>query len=127
TKMKNVMTRAWEIAREGYIKFGGKVVEYFAEALRMAWAEVKAAKEKVEIALAPGSRKHKSWLAVIKGPHAKFRLDREFLESDVDGAKVFNVGNGIYKACDGGDRYFIEVANGEYNVVNDGWVYDQFA
>ena len=39
--MKNVMTRAWEIAREGAANFGGKVKEYFAEALRMAWAETK--------------------------------------------------------------------------------------
>lgn len=39
--MKNVMTRAWEIARSGQKKFGGTAKEYFAEALRMAWAEVK--------------------------------------------------------------------------------------
>lgn len=35
------MKRAWEIAREGFNKFGGKVKEYFAEALKMAWAEAK--------------------------------------------------------------------------------------
>lgn len=39
--MKNVMVRAWEIAKKGQEKFGGKVSEYFAEALKMAWAEVK--------------------------------------------------------------------------------------
>lgn len=39
--MKNVMVRAWEIAKEGVKKFGGKVKEYFAQALTMAWAEVK--------------------------------------------------------------------------------------
>lgn len=43
--MKNVMTRAWEIAREGVTKFGGKVKEYFAQALVMAWAEIKNAAE----------------------------------------------------------------------------------
>lgn len=37
--MKNIMTRAWEIAKEGQVKFGGKVSEYLAEALKMAWAE----------------------------------------------------------------------------------------
>jgi hypothetical protein len=37
----NVMKRAWEIAKEGQTKFGGKVKEYFAEALKMAWSEVK--------------------------------------------------------------------------------------
>ncbi|WP_203363102.1 hypothetical protein [Bacillus sp. REN10] len=39
--MKNVMVRAWEIARQGVVKFGGKVKEYFAQALTMAWAEAK--------------------------------------------------------------------------------------
>lgn len=37
----NVMKRAWEIAKEGQKKFGGKVKEYFSQALKMAWAEVK--------------------------------------------------------------------------------------
>lgn len=39
--MKNVMVRAWEIAKEAVAKFGGKVKEYFAQALAMAWKEVK--------------------------------------------------------------------------------------
>lgn len=34
------MKRAWEIAREGQRKFGGKVSEYLSEALKMAWEEV---------------------------------------------------------------------------------------
>lgn len=37
--MKNIMARAWRIAKEGQVKFGGKVSEYIAEALKMAWAE----------------------------------------------------------------------------------------
>ncbi|POD46302.1 hypothetical protein BKM15_26025 [Pseudomonas syringae pv. syringae] len=45
--MKNVMTRAWEIAKEGVAKFGGKVKEYFAISLKMAWAEHKAIKAEV--------------------------------------------------------------------------------
>lgn len=39
--MKNIMTRAWEIARTGAEKFGGKAKDYFAHALKMAWAEYK--------------------------------------------------------------------------------------
>lgn len=39
--MKNVMVRAWEIAKAAVAKFGGKVKEYFAQALAMAWKEVK--------------------------------------------------------------------------------------
>ena len=38
---KEVMQKAWEIAREGVEKFGGKVKEYFAKALKIAWAIVK--------------------------------------------------------------------------------------
>lgn len=37
-----IMKNAWTIAKEGATKFGGKVVEYFAEALKEAW---KLAKE----------------------------------------------------------------------------------
>ncbi|MBW4083552.1 hypothetical protein [Paenibacillus sp. S150] len=44
--MKNVMVRAWKIAREAVAKFGGKVREYFSQALAMAWKEVKAIREK---------------------------------------------------------------------------------
>jgi hypothetical protein len=32
-----VMKQAWQIAREGAARFGGRVVEFFAEALREAW------------------------------------------------------------------------------------------
>lgn len=39
--MRNVMKKAWEIAREGVKKFGGNVKEYFSQALKMAWAIVK--------------------------------------------------------------------------------------
>lgn len=39
----NVMKKAWEIARKGQKQFGGKVKEYFAQALKMAWEIVKNA------------------------------------------------------------------------------------
>lgn len=39
--MKNVMTRAWEIAKEAVVKFGGSAVEYLSGALKQAWKEVK--------------------------------------------------------------------------------------
>lgn len=41
--MKNVMVKAWKIAKAAVVKFGGKAKEYIAEAMKMAWAEVKAA------------------------------------------------------------------------------------
>ena len=45
--MKNIMKRAWEIAKEAVKKFGGKVRQYFAEALRMAWEEAKNVVKKI--------------------------------------------------------------------------------
>lgn len=38
---KQIMKRAWEIAKDGAKKFGGKVREYFAVALSIAWKEMK--------------------------------------------------------------------------------------
>lgn len=41
TAKKEIMKNAWEIAREGQKAFGGKVSEYFAESLKIAWAQAK--------------------------------------------------------------------------------------
>lgn len=41
TDKKKLMKEAWNIAKEGQKVFGGKVSEYFAEALKMAWAQTK--------------------------------------------------------------------------------------
>ncbi|MCE2320810.1 hypothetical protein GPX65_08500 [Streptococcus thermophilus] len=38
---KTVMTNAWKIAKEAVKTFGGKAIEYIAEALKMAWATAK--------------------------------------------------------------------------------------
>ncbi|MCO7127840.1 hypothetical protein NIE88_19005 [Sporolactobacillus shoreicorticis] len=48
--MKNVMSRAWEIAKEGQKKFGGKASQYFAMALKMAWKKAKEGNKVVSIA-----------------------------------------------------------------------------
>lgn len=42
TTKKEIMSNAWKIAKEGQKAFGGKVSEYFAEALKMAWAQAKS-------------------------------------------------------------------------------------
>ncbi|MBU5341323.1 hypothetical protein [Caldifermentibacillus hisashii] len=36
-KLKMIMSNAWDIARRGQKKYGGKVKDYFAEALRISW------------------------------------------------------------------------------------------
>lgn len=111
---KQVMVRAWEIARKGQKKFGGKVKEYFAEALKIAWVEVKAPK-KATITTTFGSRRNKSWVAKITGTHPKWKLNREFVDAvkaNEYAGKTFELGNGIYEVCDAGEREFIQVVNG---------------
>lgn len=54
--MKNVMARAWEIAREAQVKFGGKVREYFAYSLRLAWAETKVPADRIELVKEVGTK-----------------------------------------------------------------------
>lgn len=48
--MENVMTNAWEIAYKGKNEFGGKVKEYFAQALRLAWAIFKKEEKQMNYA-----------------------------------------------------------------------------
>lgn len=47
--MKEIMDRAWEIAREGQRSFGGKVIEYLSDSLKMAWKEAKEGKKIVSL------------------------------------------------------------------------------
>jgi len=120
--MKNIMTRAWEIAREGQGKFGGKVSEYLSEALKIAWAEIVNRKAILETTF--GSRKNKSWVAKIISTHPKWKLDRKFVdavEENEYAGKTFELENGIYEVCDAGERDFIEVENGDiyYMEYND--------
>jgi hypothetical protein len=41
---KQVMVRAWELAKQGTKKFGGKAVDFFVSALTIAWKEIKSHK-----------------------------------------------------------------------------------
>ena len=61
--MKNVMTRAWEIAREAVKNFGGKVKEFFSQSLKMAWEEIKGEVKMVEL---KGSEKQVKWATDIR-------------------------------------------------------------
>lgn len=57
TNLKNIMTRAWAIAKEAVANFGGKASEYIAEAMKMAWAEVKEVRYTVEDLIAMGAKR----------------------------------------------------------------------
>lgn len=112
--MKKVMVRAWEIARKAVVKFGGKVKEYFAQALAMAWREAKAPKY-VEIDLKADTRKCRTWVAKIVGPHEVYKLDRQFLNQDSTdefGDKIYRLFNGVYEYNNGRRREFIKVEDG---------------
>ena len=52
----NIMTQAWNLAREGAKKFGGKVREYFASALRMAWEATRKPVDVVAALIALGGK-----------------------------------------------------------------------
>lgn len=61
--MKKVMVRAWEIAKEAVQKFGGKVKEFFQQALIIAWSEIKNGVKMVEL---KGSEKQITWAEEIR-------------------------------------------------------------
>lgn len=44
--MKEVMCKAWEIAKKAAKKWGGKAIEYIGGALKMAWEKAKGLSEK---------------------------------------------------------------------------------
>lgn len=66
--MKQIMKRAWELAKQGVVKFGGKVREYFAASLSIAWKEIKGMEVKLNEAVAfeTGSEKQQKWANEIR-------------------------------------------------------------
>lgn len=116
--MKNVMTRAWEIAKEGQRKFGGKVSEYLAEALKMAWAETRRPKQ-VKVSVNYGWKK--CYVAKINGTHPKWKLDRSFLKADkkhrsysgkTGHDEFYIMEDGIYEKASGDNREYFIIENG---------------
>ena len=45
--MKQIMKRAWEIAKEAARKFGGRACEYIALAMKEAWKEIRTMKKDI--------------------------------------------------------------------------------
>jgi hypothetical protein len=120
--MKNVMSRAWEIAKEGADIYGGKVREYFATALRLAWKEIKnPAPIKARFELKNDTRKTRTWIAAITGTHPVYKYDRTFLNPDAIDEyddKIFLLADGYYDVHNGSKRRYIEVANGEITTID---------
>lgn len=139
--MKNIMQKAWEIAKTGQEKFGGKVKEYFAQALKMAWAVAKKAEVAAEVATATivtscGSKKLKAYVAKIVGKDARWGLQRSFLtpqcESEWDDKTfTFELNEGdvyeIQAAKYDVDRHYRIVENGELTYISPDSVKTMFA
>lgn len=80
--MKQIMKRAWEIAKDGVKKFGGKVREYFAESLKLAWVQI--ANERGAIGNAPQVIEQ-TW-TTSKGTQIVYKYTtEEVVELSVDG------------------------------------------
>ena len=121
-----IFTNAWEIARNAQNKFGGKVSEYFAESLRLAY---KLAKGEVAMTfvleMEAGSRKHKPWVAKIEGEDAKWNFKRDFIKAS--GYGEWTLEDGVYDVK--GDvhniegisyeRRYIKVKNGIAKEINE--------
>ena len=123
--MKNVMIRAWEIAKDGVAKFGGKVKEYFAEALKMAWAEMNAPKT-AEIRF-PYCKKH--WCAKIIGSDIVYKLERDFLVAEEDGNDIVyaNLTAGIYQLSRFGKTgNYLKIENGVTSDITESEVMEMF-
>lgn len=110
-----IMKRAWAIAKEAAVKFGGKASEYIAEALRLAWAEFRAP-QLITIELREPNRKQKTWVARIVGTHPVYKLDRRFVNASE--GYTWELEEGIYEVCENGKRYFIRVAAGDWRRID---------
>ncbi len=133
--MRNVMVKAWEIARNGQKRYGGKVTEYFAQALKIAWSLIKKGANKMQepfvmIETLSGSRKHKTWVAEITGTHPQYKFNRKFIDAwdEWSGGKEFKLFTGkYYEICDGGDRTFVKVKDGVVERISAGELAEYFA
>lgn len=130
--MKNVMTIAWGIAKEGAAKFGGSVKSYFAEALKLAWASIKNVAKEVTVELVSGSRKYKSWVAEIVGTHAKFKFERQFINKfkgvELETNKIYTLEEGkVYDVNNVNSRYYATVRNGQLVELNESEVMELVA
>src|SRR5690625_2402189 len=71
-----VMRSAWDIARKGQSRFGGSVKEYFAEALRIAWAIIKKRKDARQVKLSKFDQFRFEGLDVRQRSNKYYELNR---------------------------------------------------
>lgn len=111
--IKQVMVRAHMLAKT----FVGNYSARMSLALRQAWAEAKAPKApryaKIDLRV---NKRNKTWVAAIVGTHPVYKLDRKFISAVSYGPSEWEweLKAGIYEVCEAGKRYFIRVANGDW-------------
>ena len=111
---KEVMTRAWEIARKAASLFGGKPSEYIRGTVKMAWNAIKEEREEQE------THGLKKWQAV----EAKMRKAGKYTMADLLGqAKEVKFNEVMHKE---GAYYGIEViadgsSFGTYYIAEKAW------
>lgn len=96
-----VMRRAWELAKAGRVIYGGNSKMYFAQALRIAWAEAKGTREtKEEMIARLEAVGFKRWTkngmdrmyvnANVLGLHCVYRRTGSISEATFNGEYVSN-------------------------------------
>lgn len=117
---KQVMMKAWDIAKKAAANYGGKAIEFIGGALKIAWAIVKKENaQPVYIEVSEGSRNHKSYIAEIVGEHPRWGFDRQFVSKNHENLRIkyAHLQEGkVYEIQDAGDREYAIVRNGE--IVN---------
>ena len=101
-----IFNKAWKLAKEGAARFGGSCRDYFAQALKMAYAATKIYRDFI-------GNVRSAWTAKIVGTDKKFGLAREFVFNAKSGKVCVDLTEGIYEEEINGDRYFFEVKNGK--------------
>lgn len=96
TKAAKAMKRAWEIVKKAVAEYGGKAMDWMAEALRMAWAELRAPKAAIDRVEEFEELGFKRW--------QKAGFDRMYISARELGlvCEYYNTGN-IYKAWFNGE------------------------
>lgn len=90
---KEIMRTAWTLAKQWAFRKGGKAVEYIGAALKQAWKVAKMSYNSInglggieanQMTLT-GSKRQPMYLAVVKGLHDRFGLNREFVDAPYRG------------------------------------------
>lgn len=118
--MKNVMKRAWEIARNAVAKFGGKVKEYFTQSLKLAWAEVK------QVVVSPVKKEEKKVsksMTALKEIKEVFEGIENMNPRKVDYAKSSDIDttqhtHTLSTVCKGGKILIIQIVTNYINTYN---------